>query len=210
MFWDILHRRHFTASRRSVCSEGVVGWVSFQCQGVLLIWSRVGQGPTALVVGAGGGLDIYSLICHFSFLSPSLWETGRYRLKYCLKGPLSPKQPTTNCLFGGTTSLCNRIMPALMWLDLLWIIFGRCHGLASIQCWCYLLIKRVWDILGRHVWQSPQPPTMVAALRQVLQSERNAIPQVHINCFIQRNMCKTSCKWRSYLLLTCWVVFVQD
>ena len=28
------------------------------------------------------------------FLSPSLWETARYRLKYCLKGQLSPKQPT--------------------------------------------------------------------------------------------------------------------
>ena len=36
----------------------------------------------------------FSLIYHFSFLSPSLWETARYRLKYCLKGPLSPKQPT--------------------------------------------------------------------------------------------------------------------
>ena len=33
----------------------------------------------------------FSLIYHFSFLSPSLWETARYRLKYCLKGPLSPK-----------------------------------------------------------------------------------------------------------------------
>ena len=30
----------------------------------------------------------------FSFLSPSLWETARYRLIYCLKGPLNPKQPT--------------------------------------------------------------------------------------------------------------------
>ena len=40
-----------------------------------------------------GCLDIFSLIYHFSFLSPSLWETARYRLKYCLKGPLSPKQP---------------------------------------------------------------------------------------------------------------------
>ena len=30
----------------------------------------------------------------FSPLSPSLWETARYRLKYCLKGPLNPKQPT--------------------------------------------------------------------------------------------------------------------
>ena len=27
------------------------------------------------------------------FSSPSLWETARYRLKYCLKGPLNPKQP---------------------------------------------------------------------------------------------------------------------
>ena len=45
-----------------------------------------------LAVGAGGGCsDIFSLIYHFSFLSPSLWETARYRLKYCLKGPLSPK-----------------------------------------------------------------------------------------------------------------------
>ena len=29
-----------------------------------------------------------------SLLSPSLWETARYRLKYFLKGPLNPKQPT--------------------------------------------------------------------------------------------------------------------
>ena len=53
----------------------------------------VGQGPTALAVGAGGVVwTFFSLI--FSFLFPSLWETARYRLKYCLKGPLSPKQPT--------------------------------------------------------------------------------------------------------------------
>ena len=36
----------------------------------------------------------FSLVYHFFLLSPSLWETARYRLKYCLKGPLSPKQPT--------------------------------------------------------------------------------------------------------------------
>ena len=55
----------------------------------------VGHGPTALAVGAGGGcLDIFTLIYPFSPLSPSLWETARYRLKYCLKGPLNPKQPT--------------------------------------------------------------------------------------------------------------------
>ena len=39
-------------------------------------------------------LDIFSLIYHCSFLSPSLWETARYRLKYCLKWPLNPEQPT--------------------------------------------------------------------------------------------------------------------
>ena len=54
----------------------------------------VGQGPIALAVGAGGGgLDIL-LSSILSPLSPSLWETARYRLKYCLKGPLNPKQPT--------------------------------------------------------------------------------------------------------------------
>ena len=59
------------------------------------IWITVGQGPTALAVGAGGAcLDIFTLIYPFSPLSPSLWETARYRLKYCLKGSLNPKQPT--------------------------------------------------------------------------------------------------------------------
>ena len=44
----------------------------------------------------GWGLfgQFFSLIYHLSFLSPSLWETARYRLKYCLKGPLSLEQPT--------------------------------------------------------------------------------------------------------------------
>ena len=48
-------------------------WVNFQYRGVLLIWIIVGQGPTALAVGVGGGcLDIISLVYHFSPLSPSL------------------------------------------------------------------------------------------------------------------------------------------
>ena len=67
------------------------------------IWITVGQGPTALAVGAGGGcLDIFTPISPFLPLSPSLWETAQYRLKYCLKGPLNPKQPTNqpNCSKG--------------------------------------------------------------------------------------------------------------
>ena len=64
------------------------------------IWITVGQGPTALAVGAGGGcLDIFTLIYPFSHLSPSLWEMARYRLKYCLKGPLNPKQPKKKILW---------------------------------------------------------------------------------------------------------------
>ena len=56
------------------------------------IWITVGQGPTALSVGTGGVcLDIFTLIYPFFPLSPSLWETARNRLKYCLKGPLNPK-----------------------------------------------------------------------------------------------------------------------
>ena len=51
----------------------------------------VEQGPTALVVGAGGGyLDIFGH-SQLSFLSsvsppPPLWETARYSLKYFSKG----------------------------------------------------------------------------------------------------------------------------
>ena len=51
------------------------------------IWTIVGQGPNTLALGADGGcLDIFTLYL-FSHCSPFLWETARYRLKYCLKGP---------------------------------------------------------------------------------------------------------------------------
>ena len=72
----------------------------------------VGQGPIALAVGAGGGgLDIFTLIYPSFPLSPSLWETARYRLKYCLKRPLNPKP--TNQIVGrpDTGSLSRTIAP---------------------------------------------------------------------------------------------------
>ena len=54
----------------------------------------VGQGPIALRVGAYRGcLDICTLLYIFP-ISPSPRGTTRYRLKYCLKGPINPKQPT--------------------------------------------------------------------------------------------------------------------
>ena len=41
-----------------------------------------------LLVGHG-----LSLICSVPCLSPSLWKTAQYSLKYCPKGPFDPKQP---------------------------------------------------------------------------------------------------------------------
>ena len=73
------------------------------------IWIIVGQGPTALAVGAGRGyLDIFTLIYPFSSLSPSLWETAQYRLKYCLIGPLNPKQPTNQLHRARAYCACSR------------------------------------------------------------------------------------------------------
>ena len=44
-------------------------WINFQCRVCPTYLVRVGQGPTALAVGAGGGcLDIFSLVYHFTFL----------------------------------------------------------------------------------------------------------------------------------------------
>ena len=71
------------------------------------IWVTVGQGPTALALGAGGGcLDIFTLFYPFFPLSPSLLETARYRLKYCLKGLLNPKQPTCNFDYSRARAYC--------------------------------------------------------------------------------------------------------
>ena len=58
----------------------------FPVAGRPTIWITVGQGPTALAVGAGGGLDIFTLIYPFSPFSPFLWEMAQYRLKYFSKG----------------------------------------------------------------------------------------------------------------------------
>ena len=57
------------------------------------IWTTVGQGPTALAVGAGGVVWTLLFSSILSLLFLPLWETARKRLEYCLKGPLNPKQP---------------------------------------------------------------------------------------------------------------------
>ena len=81
----------------------------------------VGQGPTALAVGAGGGcLDIFTLIYPFFPLSPSLWETARYRLKYCLKGPLNPK-PTN-----------QQYLNMVLVRPCMFLVTTNCYPLASL------------------------------------------------------------------------------
>ena len=84
------------------------------------IWIIVRQGPTALAVGAGGvvGTFLLSSILSFIFL-PSLWETARYRLKYCLKGPLNPKptnQPTNTTRTDARRRVCATMVGWLFWV----------------------------------------------------------------------------------------------
>ena len=50
------------------------------------MWMIVGQGPIVLAVAGLCCLDIFTPLYPFSPLSPSLWETARYILKYCFKG----------------------------------------------------------------------------------------------------------------------------
>ena len=69
----ILHPSHQHFSHTRTWGGWVVRsyWVNCQYRGVLLILIIVGQGPIALAVGAGGGcMDIFTLVYHFSFLSP--------------------------------------------------------------------------------------------------------------------------------------------
>ena len=75
-------------------SAMVLGKLSVPGRPTILI--TIGQGPTALAVGAGGGcLAIFTLIYPFSPLSPSLWETARYRLNTVSKGrETQNNQPT--------------------------------------------------------------------------------------------------------------------
>ena len=49
-------------------------WGNFQSRGVLLTWIKVGQGPAALAVGAGGVFGHF--FSHLSFLSSFSLSVG--------------------------------------------------------------------------------------------------------------------------------------
>ena len=125
------------------------------------IWMIVGQGPIVLAVGAGGGcLDIFTLLYLFSSLSPSLWETARYRLKYCLKGPLNPKQPTnqptvTETLRPKKVLIFNRLSDCdflfVSTSNVLFFIFLTDFGVPIKLSICFSITKGERDV-------SPSPP----------------------------------------------------
>ena len=65
------------------------------------------QEPTVLAVGAGGVVTTFCLSFIISlFFSPSLWKSVSYILKFCLKGPLDPKQPIVQKFSFHTSQSC--------------------------------------------------------------------------------------------------------
>ena len=88
--------------------------VNSECRGVLPDSVMVGQGPTALAVGADGGCFAI-FYAHLTFLSCFTLSllVGPIETEYCLKGPLNPKQSTnkpyqvsvTFCLLSWKTKL---------------------------------------------------------------------------------------------------------
>ena len=80
MTLDVYHGRKTTIQQYSFhmsCgwSGGAMALGKLPVPGRPTIWMIVGQGPTALAVGVGGGcLDIFTLIYHFSPVSHSLGD----------------------------------------------------------------------------------------------------------------------------------------
>ena len=78
--FDVFSGRPFPWSVYRMCrgwSGGAMVLGKLSVPGRPTSWITVGQGPTTLAVGAGGGcLHIFTLIYHFSPISPFLWETA--------------------------------------------------------------------------------------------------------------------------------------
>ena len=92
----------------------------------------------------------FTLLYPFSPLSPSLRQTARYRLKYCLKGPLNPKQPTNQqqhatVMPQSTYSLCNQIVHQ----------YNKCESLVFVLLLllllCYCVTTEVNSYRGGYV-----------------------------------------------------------
>ena len=120
-------------------------WVNFQCWGVLLIWIRVGQWPTALIVGAGGGcLDIFSLSSITSLFSLPLSgrrsdidrnTVSKGRLTLINQPTNQPANIRNNFLGTITLFLCSLSTffgggRVVRWY---WVSF-QCRGVLQLRC----------------------------------------------------------------------------
>ena len=84
-----------------------------------------------------GCLDVFLSSIIPLFLSPSLWETARYRLKCCLKGPLRPNQPTN--------LICNIVDLRVIKLFLCSVLFSRPSvARTRMACLPWLFSSRSW------------------------------------------------------------------
>ena len=77
-----------------------------------------------------GWFGHFTLLYPFSPLSPSLWETTRYRLKYCLKGSLSPNTTNQPTIKNKGDNLCHDHV--LITISILCINYSR----ARAYCAC--------------------------------------------------------------------------
>ena len=87
--------KYLLSSRRRGGRVVQLCWVNFQCRGVLLIRIIVWQGPTALIVGAGGGcLDIF--FHQLSFLTSISLSLGDGPIQTAILSQRAVKPKTTN------------------------------------------------------------------------------------------------------------------
>ena len=99
---------------------------------------------------------------HLSFLSssPSRWKTVRYRLKYCLKGPLSVKQPTNQPIIFHPALRCFKNYGIKANIKQCWSLDGRTAS--RTRLWIRSAEVRGGTSLGEHnnkCWSPTRPVT---------------------------------------------------
>ena len=191
----------------------------------------VGQGPIARAVGPGGGcLAIFSLVYHFIFFSPSLWETARYRLKYCHKGPLSPKHPTNQChIFKGKQGcyfllenlddmtlpylglIVKKLAPILVAKSSLWLLTSLIKGLDSPEMSDSIKIKSwyKWKVGSKYFQNAVLFNVYSLIAITVRHSDTTISSSEHTWCgypgLLDRKKCSDMCRqWESNPRLHVW------
>ena len=136
------------------------------CPTVIKIVGRPGTGSLPSTIAppdhpqGGGCLDILTLLYPFSPLSPSLWETARYRLKYCLKGPLNPKQATNQPTFNFDYS---RARAYCAYSRCGWGLFGHFYSHLS-----FLLSPSLWETYSFIAFSARYSLFVLSAVKPIL------------------------------------------